>query len=193
MINILLFLLLLLFYILSIALILFILASSFYSDYKGAPFVANQVSVINHSFSLAKLNKKDTLLDLGCGNCITLQIAKNKFDVENLRGVEIAFWPYLLSVLRFRKSKNVKIIRSDVFKYDFGDATVIYAYLFPKILENLSDKLFVFLKNNPKARLVTPAFEVKWNKKQSKYIKTKVIKSYNNSWKKEINIYLYSI
>ena len=152
-----------------------ILISSFYSDYKGAPFVANQKEVIEGSFNLAKLTKTDKLLDIGSGNGLALQIAKDKFGIKKGVGIEVAFWPYLLSNLRLKRYSSITIIRKDIFKHELKSPTVIYAYLFPKLLGKLSKKLFEFLKNNPKARIVTPAFKIKWDEKDAKYINTKVI------------------
>jgi len=189
------FILLLITYVIIISVVLFILISAFYSDFKGAPFVENQKNIILDSFDLINLNDNDKFLDLGCGNGLTLEIATLEYGVSNVCGVEISLWPYLLSNIRLRKSLksiNWKVFRENIIDTDLDGYTVIYLYLFPKLLEQIAPKLFDFLKSNPNARIVSPVFDIKWNKNHLDKILCVTQKSYNKRWKKEIIIYSYS-
>ena len=169
-------------------LIVLIIFSSIYSDIKGAPFVPNSNDVIRKALSLAGANNKDILLDLGSGNGKVLKIGIKEFGVKKAIGYEISPWPYLLGYINLRKyisSSRAHIYRKDIFQADLSNAMLIYVYLFPKLLDKLTEKLSQAKKSNPNLRIVSPVFEIK----SLKLIKK--IRTYHKGFKKNINIYLY--
>lgn len=157
-----------------------VLASAFYSDFVGAPYIQNDDEVIKKSLELANVSSKTKLVDLGSGNGKVLKIAKQQFNVSNARGYEIAPWPYILS-----KLNKTNTIRKSLFEANLSDTDVVYVYLLPKLLEKLSKKLESFKKENPKAKVVSPVFEIKGLKPK------KVISCYHKGFRKDVSIYLY--
>lgn len=172
-----------------------ILISSFYSDFKGAPFVSNNNDVIVKSLILAGLLNKDILIDLGCGNGKVLKMGLERFKCKKGIGYEVAYWPYLLSKLNLRKYLNkgsAVIYRENILKISVPKASVIYVYLFPKLLERLAPLLYEFLKSNSGSRIVSPAFHIEWDKHYIKHINTKEIEIFQKVWRRNIKIFLYT-
>ena len=175
---------------LSALFLLFILLSTFYSDLKGAPFVPNNISVIQNSLTLAKLDHNDIFMDLGSGNGKALFYALKTFNVKKAIGYEISPWPYLLSVVKTKKlpvkiKHKIQIYRRSIFDANLQEPTVVYLYLFPKLLEKLSPMLIKAKKNNPKLRIVSAVFSIKGMKP------VKNIFAYHNQFKKKVKIFLY--
>ncbi len=114
-----------------------------------------------------RLNENSVLYDLGCGDARVLKRAVEKYPNIKAVGVEIAFIPYLLARLKTRKNKNVEIKREDIFQTDTSDATHIFLYLYPHIME----KLLPILEKKCKAgtRIVSCDFEDK-NRKTEEII-----------------------
>ncbi len=163
-----------------IGFLLFILASAFYSDFVGAPYIQNDDKVIKESLKLANVSKKTKLIDLGSGNGKVLRMAEKDFKTTNTLGYELAPWPYFLSKLH-----KTKTIRKSIFDADLDDCDVVYVYLLPKLLKKLSDKFAKLKIQNPKVKIVSPVFKIEG------LIPKKVIDCYHKGFKKMVSIYLY--
>jgi ribosomal protein L11 methylase PrmA len=98
---------------------------------------------------LAKVDKKDNIYDLGCGDGEALSIAAKEFGAKGV-GIEIDPLRYLFSKIRFRINgydEKVKIIKKNFYEINISPASVIFVYLVPKALERLRPKLLKELKN----------------------------------------------
>lgn len=84
-----------------------------------------------------ELKNNSVLYDLGCGDGRILLKAVQKHPNIQAIGIEIGFVPYLIAKFKTRNYKNVKIKREDIFKTDLNDATHIFLYLYPKVINHL--------------------------------------------------------
>ncbi len=127
--------------------------------YKKAPFVPIPKEILQNIVNALALRPDDMFYDLGCGDGRVLDAALAAQPKIHCFGVEYDPWPAFLARWRLRKHiKNnlARIIRGDMFKQDFNQATVIYTYLFPEYMNKLLPKLQRELK--PGSRLVSCDF-----------------------------------
>lgn len=100
------------------------------------------------SLRLAKAAKKDTVYELGSGDARFLVIAAKEFGAKGV-GIEIDPIRHLTAWLKVRfynLSDRVTLKRGNFFDYNISDATVVFVYLVPRVLEKLKPKLFKELK-----------------------------------------------
>jgi SAM-dependent methyltransferase len=117
----------------------------FEPKYANTTYVPTADEVINKMFEMAKVNEKDVIFDLGCGDNRILYMAATKFGCRGV-GVEInpdrvreAMEQYekynkgkdfgkLLSLVEFRHGDALKV-------KDIKDATVVVLYMFPEFMD----------------------------------------------------------
>jgi len=130
----------------------FYMINSFFTD---APFVPVRKRVIEKIIDTLNLNKNSVLYDLGCGDGRVLIEAIKKRNIKAV-GVEKNITVYLWTKFITRKT-NIKIICKDIENISIADATHIYLYLFPKIM----DKLIIKINNEckPGTRIVSCSFK----------------------------------
>ena len=125
-------------------------------------FVPTPESVVEKMFEMAKVNKKDVLFDLGCGNGIIVCMAAKKYGIKAV-GVDIN--PVRIKeanemVKKFKVEKLVDIRQGDALKVkDFDRATVVMLYMLPEFmnwLEPIAKK-----KLKPGTRVVS--HDYKWD------------------------------
>jgi predicted RNA methylase len=107
-----------------------------------------------------KINKNDTVYDLGSGDGTLVLTAAKEFGAKAV-GIEIDPFRVLISrltVLFSGQSKNVKIVRKNFFSADISQATVVFMYLVPKALAKLKPKLLKELKQGTK--IVTFVYKI---------------------------------
>jgi len=113
---------------------------------------------------LAKVNKKDIIYDLGCGDAEVLLLAAKEYGAKGV-GIEIDTLRLItakIRVLKNRLRKQVKIKSGNFFKQDLSKATIVNVYLVPKTLEKLKPK---FLKElNPGTKIVSYRYETSFKK-----------------------------
>lgn len=126
-------------------LIIFWQISTLISIFGGVQYVYSGNKIIYESLGIAKIKKSDIFYELGSGFGNGLIIASREFGVKSI-GIEISPFHYLVSKLKTFTDKNIKIIFSDTRKVNLKNADIIFCYLFPKLLNNLSDKFLSELK-----------------------------------------------
>jgi SAM-dependent methyltransferase len=103
---------------------------------KDVPWVPTLDAVVLGMLSMAEVTPEDRLLDLGAGDGrIAITAAKPPFGA---RAVGIEYDPDLAKlaaclVQAEGLADKVRIVQGDIFKEDFGDATVVSMYLLPQI------------------------------------------------------------
>jgi len=125
------------------------------SLFTDAPYVPVKKRFVKKIIETLKLNECSVLYDLGCGDGrILLEAVKNN-NIEAI-GIEKNFIVYLWTKFLTRKT-NVKIVCDDFENISLKDATHIYLYLFPKIM----DKLIIKINNEckPGTRIVSCVFK----------------------------------
>ncbi len=110
----------------------------------------------------------DTLYDLGSGDGRVLKAALEHEPQIQTIGLEIGPWPRLVSKINLRKyGSRAQIRNQDFFKADLSEATHIYMYLYPSIIDKLEP---MFDRNlSPGTRVVSCDFKFK-NKVPDKII-----------------------
>jgi cyclopropane fatty-acyl-phospholipid synthase-like methyltransferase len=113
--------------------------------YANTTYVPTADEVIHKMFEMAKVNKDDTIFDLGCGDNRICYMAAKKFGCHGV-GVEInpdriregmdqyekhnggKEFGKLLSLVELRHGDALKV-------KDIGDATVVVMYMFPEFMD----------------------------------------------------------
>jgi hypothetical protein len=114
-----------------------------------------------------------TIIDLGSGSGqLTWRIARAMPEAHVI-GLELAFIPWLRSVVRQRLfgPKNLEYKRVNFWTYDVGAADALTAYLLGTIMDQVSEKLRKELK--PGALVLTNKFYLndKWKPLETFYIR----------------------
>ena len=124
----------------------------------NAPFVPVPSKTENDIIQTLELNPGSILYDLGCGDGRILIKAVQKHSNIKAVGVDVGFLPYLLAKFYTRNYKNIKIKREDIFKTDISEATHIFLYLYPKVINKLITNIRKQCK--PNTRIVSCDFEL---------------------------------
>ena len=106
-----------------------------------APFVPVPANVEEMIVDALALTDRSVLYDLGCGDARMLVRAVRKNPHIRAVGVEISFVPYLLARFRTRKFPQITIRRENIFTTRVSDATHIFVYLYPKVINALMPKI----------------------------------------------------
>lgn len=105
------------------------------------PYVPSRMRVVKKMIEVAKIQKKDVVYDLGCGDA-RLLIEAEKKSPKATKGYEMAPIPYLLGYLKkWRNRSKVKLSMSNFFNTSLKDADVIFCYLGTETMTKLGKKL----------------------------------------------------
>ncbi len=113
---------------------------------------------------LSKVTKDDIVYDLGSGDARVPIIATREFQAFGV-GIEIDYVRHLTAWLNVRKNKiadRVILKRENFFKSNISDATVVFVYLVPRVLEKLKPKFFSELKKG--SRVLSYKYKIKVEK-----------------------------
>ncbi len=124
------------------------------------PYVPTPQEVVDAMLALADVKPGDRLYDLGSGDGRIVVTAAQRFGVP---GVGIDINPERIQEAEANaKEAGVEQLtdfrQEDLFKADFGDATVVTMYLLPSVNNRLKPKLLGELK--PGTRIVSHAFDI---------------------------------
>lgn len=150
------------------------LFSSFTSARAGAPFVPIPKAVAKEALKMANLSKNDILYDLGSGEGRVTRMAVCDFNVKKAAGFEIALWPHLTAefkniFLKKNVSQRIENHHDNFFKANLLEASVVYLYLFPSLLEKLKEKMVKELPQD--ARIICCRYKIKdWVIKEEKMV-----------------------
>lgn len=151
-------------------------------DSPWTPWWQVPIPKIREGLRSAKVTKKDIVYDLGSGDGRIPITAAKYFGAKGV-GIEFDYIRHLIGWLRVRLldlEKRVKLRRGNFFNYNISDATVIFIYLVPRVLEKLEPKLLSELKKG------TRIISYKYKFKSSKKTRIKFIRS---DLKNQIHLY----
>lgn len=117
-------------------------------DSPWSPWWQIGIQKIREGLRLAKVSKDDIVYDLGSGDGRVPIIAAKEFGARGV-GIEIDYIRHLTSWLKVRLynlGDKITLKRGNFFDCDISDATVVFLYLVPRVLEKLKPKLFKELK-----------------------------------------------
>lgn len=133
--------------IIEICIIIFVIWIA-WSGIFGAPWVPTPKKRVRAMLEFAEVSSDDVLYDLGSGDGRIVVMAGKEFGA-NAIGVEldpIRLMISRLSIRRHRIGQKVRVIRSNFFKINVEDATVVTLYQGHEINKKIRDKLEKELK-----------------------------------------------
>nr|MBI5455433.1 50S ribosomal protein L11 methyltransferase [Candidatus Levybacteria bacterium] len=139
--------------------LLFMLSMVWPPDSPWAPWWRTNKKTAKAICKIAKINSKDVIYDLGCGDGEALLQAA-KFGASGI-GIEIDPLRVLIANLRVIKNNfqnKITIKKSNFFNEDLSKASVIIVYLVPKTLEKLLPKFKKELKKG--TRIISYKYEI---------------------------------
>jgi SAM-dependent methyltransferase len=152
-------------YILAIFVLLGVLCLLFiwmWSNFKAkVPFVTVPSGVLKDIEKALNINESSVVYDLGCGDGkVLFYLYKNNPKAKYI-GIENSHFPYLIANFRCWLHKkiyksDITITKNDFFKEDISNATHIFTYLYPNVMDDLISKLDKELKRG--TRLVSASF-----------------------------------
>jgi predicted O-methyltransferase YrrM len=156
------------------------------------PYVPTPPEVVNTMLRLAKVNKNDTVFDLGCGDGrIVITAAKE----HGAKGTGIDLNPERIAEARANAKKagvddRVNFIEGDLFGADFSKASVVTLYLLPDINKRLRPQLWKQLKVG--TRVVSHAFDMgpEWPPEKTERINGKIVHFWTITDKNKADIQL---
>ncbi|MEK7078312.1 MAG: hypothetical protein AAB911_01960 [Patescibacteria group bacterium] len=150
-----------------IILFLFFLVYSwdFFTTLK-APFLPISKNIASKIAGLLDIKDDSIVYDLGCGDSRVIIECYKKNPRAKYIGIEKSYIPYILSLIKLKKlgnPKNTRVINGNFFKQNLSQATHVFLYLLPEMMDGLLPKLiaelkqgtiiisfnFVFSKKNP--------------------------------------------
>ena len=150
------------------------------------PFVPSPMDVVEKMLSLADPRPDELLVDLGSGDGRVVLKGAESCRCKAI-GVELdsnLVEESLRNVLRKSLDDKVRIIRGDLYRFDFSNADVVALYLLPSTLKALKPKLLSLRKGS---RIICHDFPIP-DLQPSEVLKVKSLKT-----GKVHKIYLYEM
>ena len=122
---------------------------------RGALYVSTSRVRIAAFLEAVPMTAAQFLVDLGCGDGRVLRMAQKRYGVR-AAGYELNPLAYVKAKLLCMGRSNIQVFRSSFWDADLSDADVIFCYLFPDVMTQLSLKLQGELK--PGALIVSCNF-----------------------------------
>lgn len=122
------------------------------------PYVATPMSVVEAMLDLARVDRRDSLFDLGSGDGRIVVAAAERYGTPGI-GVEIDSGLVVRSRENAREAgveELVSFVRGDLFEVDLRPASVVTLYLLSTVNRRLRPKLLDELR--PGARVVSHSF-----------------------------------
>jgi len=128
---------------------------------SSVPFISIPLKVLKEIAQELEIGDDSIVYDLGCGDGrVLFYLAKINPKAKYI-GIENSSFPFILAKMMSWWNKkvnniNVKIIKKDFFDADLSNATNIFTYLYPNVMDDLLPKFDNEIKKG--TRLVSAAF-----------------------------------
>ncbi|MDD5039906.1 MAG: hypothetical protein PHY34_02030 [Patescibacteria group bacterium] len=123
--------------------ILLVFGTAAYAGFRASPWLPVFKKDIQRIVTLAGINERDVVYDLGSGDGRILIALANNTKARLVVGYEISFLLYFWSKVRvwFRGfSKRIEVRYGDFLNRDLGQADVLFCFLTPKAMKKLGLK-----------------------------------------------------
>lgn len=121
--------------------------------FTRVPFVPTNKEDVEFFVKKLSLGSKDVFYDLGSGNGKVVFIV-NKITGAKCKGFELTWWTHLLARINLWQKKNspffpsllkrglggIQFKNQNFFKHPWGEATVVYGYLYPPLMGRVEEK-----------------------------------------------------
>lgn len=147
--------------ILFVVLILFIIWMI--TGYKSkVPFVPVPNSILKDIYKVMEVKDNSVVYDLGCGDGRVLFYISHFVPLAKYIGIENSIFPLILARIRAwwnrkHNSIQIKLLNQDFFTKDLSNATHVFTYLYPNVMDDLLPKLDKELKQG--SRLISISFK----------------------------------
>ncbi|KXK29011.1 MAG: Histone methylation protein DOT1 [Candidatus Hinthialibacteria bacterium OLB16] len=135
-------------------LLLFVVSSSLLGFMlTRVPFVPTRAADIEFIVKKLGITSKDIFYDLGSGNGKVCFIV-NKLTGAKCVGFELTWWTYLWAKikLKFKDQKSkLQFKNQNFFNHNWGEATIIYGYLYPMLMRQVQEKFIADCKPGSRA------------------------------------------
>jgi len=138
--------------ILFVIFLLIILSCVWPPDSPWSPWWRTSAKKAKAAAKLAGISSKDVVYELGSGDATFLVTIAKNFGAKCF-GIEIdpvRHYTAWLNVFINKVGKKVILKRGNLFDYKLNDATIVFVYLVPRVLEKLKPKLFKELRKGAK-------------------------------------------
>jgi hypothetical protein len=114
----------------------------------NVPFLSSPQSAEKLLLEICALKEGDVLYDIGSGNGTIVYAMAKRYPHAHCVGIEMAPLPQLLTWIRTRIDPlpNVSFIGKDARQVPLHEATHVYTYLLPNMMEKLYPKLVAELR-----------------------------------------------
>ncbi len=109
--------------------------------FTKVPFIPVDKKILPAIVGAMQLGEGSVVYDLGCGDGRVLEACSLLNPEAQYIGLDKDWLPIILAKWRTWRNKNIKILRRDFFQHDFSDATHIYMYLLPEMMDALLPEL----------------------------------------------------
>lgn len=152
--------------------------SALYSSFMGSAYVPTRNKDLEAILKTARLKKGQVFMDLGSGDGRVVKMAVKKYGVH---GIGIDINPTLIFIAnlknKFEKIKNLEFQRKNIKDADFKKADIIYIFLMPNFIAQLTPILRKKMKKN--ALVISHGFKIiGWQKYTVKTIQSHPFPTY---------------
>ena len=132
----------------------------------SAPFVPSKKTHRETMMSLAKINKKSVVYELGCGNSCIIRMASAK-GAKKAIGYEVSL-PLIWygKFMCFIQKNSAQIRYGNIWKQNYSDADILFLYLLPHTMKRIQKDIWSQLK--PGACIISNTFAIKGLKEVKK-------------------------
>lgn len=126
------------------------------------PFIPVPNSILPYIYKALEINNESVVYDLGCGDARVLFYSANLLPKATYIGVENGPFPVIIArtLSWWNKKRNkgaVQILNKNFFDVDLSNATHIFVYLYPNVMDDLLPKFDKELKSG--TRVVSTTFK----------------------------------
>ncbi len=113
---------------------------------RGALYVSTPRSRISEILEAVPMQEGQILVDLGCGDGRVLRMASRLYRIRGV-GYELNLLAYIKAKLQCLGCHRIKVKWQNFWQADLSTADVVFCYLFPDVMKDMSVKLQKELKN----------------------------------------------
>lgn len=105
---------------------------------ERVPFIPSNAETTRRLLENLELSDGAVFYDLGCGDGKILAAVKKRFPGATTIGYERAWLPLVLAWLKYRHL-GIQLRNADFYHADLRDATVVFCYLLPPVMQRFAD------------------------------------------------------
>jgi hypothetical protein len=122
------------------------------------PYVRTRTQDIKELIKKVPIETQDVFFELGSGDG-KVSLLVEKVSGAKVKGFELTLWTHWLSKVKAKAiGSDAKFVLGNFFKQDFSEASVIYCYLFPGLMDPIGAKVMKECK--PGTKIISRDFPI---------------------------------